>query len=45
MEKYEIIETAESEFINGALLTNDGHNFLIHRDDVEGPLQTPSINK
>lgn len=38
MEKYEVIESTENgeEFINSSLLTNDGHSFIIHRDDIEG---------
>lgn len=38
MEKYEVIESSENgeEFISSSLLSNDGHNFIIHRDDIEG---------
>ncbi len=38
MEKYEVMDNSESgeEFINSSLLTNDNHNFIIHRDDIEG---------
>lgn len=40
MEKYEVIDSTDNadEFINSSLLTNDGHNFIIHRDDIEGML-------
>lgn len=38
MEKFEVIDNSENaeEFINSSLLTNDGHGFIIHRDDIDG---------
>ena len=38
MEKYEVIDGSDNgdEFINSSLLTGDGQNFIIHRDDIEG---------
>ncbi|KAK7590843.1 hypothetical protein V9T40_002456 [Parthenolecanium corni] len=42
MEKYEVIESSENgeEFISSSLLSNDGHNFIIHRDDIEEEILT-----
>lgn len=37
MDKYELSDNQENaeEFINSSLLTNDGHGFIIHRDDID----------
>ena len=47
MEKFEVIDNSENaeEFINSSLLTNDGHGFIIHRDDIDGKYVQSSKNR